>query len=141
MTEREPPTPASGSDPPSAAPRDSGREAYRASGVDVDAGYRAVELIKQLAGVSRSGVGGVGGFAGLVALDDRRLLAAATDGVGTKLEVARLAGRFDTVGIDLVAMSVNDLICTGAEPLFFLDYLAVERLVPEQASKFVLEKP
>ena len=77
---------------------------------------------------------GIGGFSGLFALGDGRYLSAATDGVGTKLEVARLAGRFDTVGIDLVAMSANDVVCTGAEPLFFLDYLAVERLVPEQAA-------
>jgi phosphoribosylformylglycinamidine cyclo-ligase len=66
-----------------------------------------------------------------------RYLAAGTDGVGTKLEVARLVGRLDTVGVDLVAMCANDVVCTGAEPLFFLDYLAVERLVPEEAASIV----
>ena len=82
-------------------------------------------------------VGGVGGFAGLFDIGDGRLLVSATDGVGTKLEVARMAGRLDTVGIDLVAMSVNDVICAGARPLFFLDYLAVGRLVPEEAVSIV----
>jgi len=82
-------------------------------------------------------VGGVGGFAGLFDIGDGRLLVSATDGVGTKVEVARMAGRLDTVGIDLVAMSVNDVICAGARPLFFLDYLAVARLVPEEAAAIV----
>jgi phosphoribosylformylglycinamidine cyclo-ligase len=118
---------------------DSGRAAYRASGVDVEAGYRAVELIKDLAAGASTDqeVGGIGGFAGLYRLDDRRFLAAATDGVGTKLEVARLAGRFDTIGIDLVAMCANDIVCTGARPLFFLDYLAVERVIPDQVASIV----
>lgn len=116
-----------------------GQEAYRASGVDVEAGRRAVELIKNLAGhAGRPEVlGAVGGFAGAFRLADGRVLVAATDGVGTKLEVARLAGRVDTVGIDLVAMSVNDVVCTGAEPLFFLDYLAVGKLVPEEVAAIV----
>jgi phosphoribosylformylglycinamidine cyclo-ligase len=70
-------------------------------------------------------------------LGDGRYLAAGTDGVGTKLEVARLLGRLDTVGVDLVAMCANDVVCIGAEPLFFLDYLAVERLVPEEAASIV----
>jgi phosphoribosylformylglycinamidine cyclo-ligase len=77
------------------------------------------------------------GFAGLFDLGDGRYLAAGTDGVGTKLEIARLLGRLDTVGIDLVAMCANDVVCTGAEPLFFLDYLAVEHLVPEEAAAIV----
>jgi phosphoribosylformylglycinamidine cyclo-ligase len=118
---------------------DPGRRAYRTSGVDVEAGARAVELIRKLTG-DPSGpevVAGIGGFAGLIRLDERRLLAAATDGVGTKLEVARLAGKLDTVGIDLVAMCANDVVCTGAEPLFFLDYLAVERVVPEEVAAIV----
>ncbi len=108
-----------------------GDEAYRRSGVDVGAARRAVDLIKEVAGRARRPevVAEVGGFAGLFLLGDGRLLVAATDGVGTKVEVARLAGRLDTVGIDLVAMSVNDVLCTGAEPLFFLDYLATGRLV------------
>jgi phosphoribosylformylglycinamidine cyclo-ligase len=116
-----------------------GQDAYRRSGVDLEAGHRAVELIRQVAtGASRPEVvAGVGGFAGLVDLGDGRLLVAATDGVGTKLEVARLAGRLDSVGIDCVAMSANDVVCTGAEPLFFLDYLAVGRLVPEEVAQIV----
>ncbi len=114
-------------------------EAYRRAGVDLDAAARAVDLIKGVAASATRPevVEGVGGFAGLYRLDDGRILAAATDGVGTKLEVARLAGRLDTVGIDLVAMCVNDLICTGAEPLFFLDYLATGRVVPEEVRDLV----
>ncbi len=117
----------------------SGEEAYRRAGVDVAAAARAVGLYRALAaGATRPEVvQGVGGFAGLVDLGDGRYLAAGTDGVGTKLEVARLAGRYDTVGIDLVAMCANDVACTGAEPLFFLDYLAVGRLVPETAAAIV----
>jgi phosphoribosylformylglycinamidine cyclo-ligase len=116
-----------------------GEDAYRRAGVDLEAGHRAVELIRKVAtGASRPEVvAGVGGFAGLVDLGDGRLLVAATDGVGTKLEVARLAGRLDTVGIDCVAMSANDVVCTGAEPLFFLDYLAVGRLVPDEVAQIV----
>jgi phosphoribosylformylglycinamidine cyclo-ligase len=116
-----------------------GEEAYRSAGVDVQAGRRAVELIMDVAG--RAGrpevIGGIGGFAGAFRLGDGRVLVAATDGVGTKIEVARLAGNLDTVGIDLVAMSVNDVVCTGAEPLVFLDYLAVGRLVPEEVAAIV----
>jgi phosphoribosylformylglycinamidine cyclo-ligase len=82
-------------------------------------------------------VEGVGGFAGLIRIGGGRVLAAATDGVGTKLEVARMAGRLDTVGIDLVAMCADDVVCTGAEPLFFLDYLAVGRLDPSMAASIV----
>jgi phosphoribosylformylglycinamidine cyclo-ligase len=125
-----------GGDP---GPVDAGRDLYRRSGVNVAAADRAVSLIRDVAaGASRPEVvGGVGGFAGLVSLGDHRLLAAATDGVGTKLEVARLAGRLDTVGIDLVAMCANDVVCTGAEPLFFLDYLAVARVIPEEVAAIV----
>jgi phosphoribosylformylglycinamidine cyclo-ligase len=116
-----------------------GTRAYGASGVDLDAAARSVELIRKVAaGASRPEVvDGVGGFAGLYDLGDGRFLAAGTDGVGTKLEVARLAGRLDTVGIDLVGMCANDVVCTGAEPLFFLDYLAVGRMVPEEAAEIV----
>ena len=116
-----------------------GEAAYRASGVDVQRGRRVVELITDVVGRAARPevVGGVGGFAGMFSLGDGRLLVAATDGVGTKVEVARLAGRTETVGIDLVAMSVNDVVCTGAEPLFFLDYLAVGRLIPEEVATVV----
>lgn len=115
--------------------------AYRDAGVDVVAGRRAVSLFRDaVADASRPGVvtdGSLRGFAGLFDLGDGRYLAAGTDGVGTKLEIARLLGRLDTVGIDLVAMCANDVVCTGAEPLFFLDYLAVEHLVPEEAAAIV----
>jgi phosphoribosylformylglycinamidine cyclo-ligase len=116
-----------------------GEEAYRQSGVDVESGRRAVELIRSVARAAQRPevVGAVGDFAGLFELGDGRLLVAATDGVGTKVEVARLAGKMDTVGIDLVAMSVNDVLSTGAEPLFFLDYLAVGRLIPEEVASIV----
>jgi phosphoribosylformylglycinamidine cyclo-ligase len=114
-----------------------GREAYQRAGVDVEAGAKAVELIRSLVDAGPEVAKGIGGFAGLYRLDHDRLLAAATDGVGTKLEVARLAGVLDTVGIDLVAMCANDVVCTGARPLFFLDYLAVGKVVPERVAALV----
>jgi phosphoribosylformylglycinamidine cyclo-ligase len=115
---------------------------YASAGVSIDAGSRAVDLIAPLAAAtSRTGVlGGVGGFAGLFEVPagyTRPVLVAATDGVGTKLEVARQVGRFGTVGIDLVAMCVDDIVCQGAEPLFFLDYVAVGRLDPSQVADVV----
>jgi phosphoribosylformylglycinamidine cyclo-ligase len=112
---------------------------YRQAGVDLDAAKRVVGLIDELAsGAARPEVvQGIGGFAGLFKIGGGRLLAAATDGVGTKIEIARMAGRLDSVGIDLVAMSANDVVCTGAEPLFFLDYIAVGRLVPEEVAEVV----
>jgi phosphoribosylformylglycinamidine cyclo-ligase len=112
---------------------------YSRSGVDLDAASRAVDLIRDIAaGATRPEVvAGVGGFAGLYRLDERRLLAAAADGVGTKVEIARMAGRLDTVGIDLVAMCADDVVCTGAEPLFFLDYVVVGDLVPEDVAAVV----
>jgi phosphoribosylformylglycinamidine cyclo-ligase len=114
-------------------------EAYRSSGVDTEAAAKAVTLIADLAARARRPevTGDVGGFAGLFSIGDGRLLAAATDGVGTKLEFARITGRLDTVGIDLVAMCADDVVCTGAEPLFFLDYLAVGRVVPEDVASVV----
>ena len=113
--------------------------AYRRAGVDLDAAERAVELIGRAArnATRPEVVAGVGGFAGLFRIGEGRLLAAAADGVGTKTEIARRAGRLDTVGIDLVAMCANDVVCTGAEPLFFLDYVSVGRLVPEEAAALV----
>jgi phosphoribosylformylglycinamidine cyclo-ligase len=114
-------------------------EAYRSSGVDTEAAAKAVTLIADLAARARRPevAGDVGGFAGLFSIGDGRLLAAATDGVGTKLEFARITGRLHTVGIDLVAMCADDVVCTGAEPLFFLDYLAVGRVVPEHVASVV----
>lgn len=114
-------------------------DVYRSSGVDTEAAAKAVTLIADLAARARRPEvrGDVGGFAGLFSIGDGRLLAAATDGVGTKLEFARVTGRLDTVGIDLVAMCADDVVCTGAEPLFFLDYLAVGRVVPEDVASIV----
>jgi phosphoribosylformylglycinamidine cyclo-ligase len=114
-------------------------KAYRDAGVDIEAAAKAVTLIGDLAARARRPevADDVGGFAGLFRIGGDRLLAAATDGVGTKLEIARTAGRLDTVGIDLVAMCADDVVCTGAEPLFFLDYLAVGRVVPERVAALV----
>jgi phosphoribosylformylglycinamidine cyclo-ligase len=114
-------------------------DAYRRAGVDLGAASETVALIRDLAGdASRPEVvAGVGGFAGLFRLGGGRLLAAGADDVGTKVEIARMTGRYDTVGIDCVAMCVNDVVCTGAEPLFFLDYVVVERLIPEQVADIV----
>ena len=103
------------------------RWTYRKAGVDIDAGNEAVRLLAPLAAATRRpGVlGGIGGFGGLFAVPPRLkrpVLVASTDGVGTKLKLAFALGRHDTVGIDLVAMSVNDFLFQGAEPLFFLDY-------------------
>ena len=113
--------------------------AYRDAGVDTEAAAKAVALIADLAAdVRRPEVADrLGGFAGLYRIGDGRLLAAATDGVGTKLEIARLTGRLDTVGIDLVAMCADDVVCTGAEPLFFLDYLAVGKVEPTRVASIV----
>jgi len=116
---------------------------YRDAGVDIDEGDRLVELIKpHAASTQREGVlGGLGGFGGLFALTPGRwrepVLVSGTDGVGTKLKVAFAAGRHSTVGIDLVAMSVNDVCVTGAEPLFFLDYYATSKLRAEEAAEVV----
>ncbi|HHY83135.1 MAG TPA: phosphoribosylformylglycinamidine cyclo-ligase [Clostridiales bacterium] len=116
---------------------------YKDAGVDVEAGYEAVRQMKQY--VSRTFtpnvIGGIGGFGGLFSLDttgiEEPVLVAGTDGVGTKLKIAFMMERHDTIGIDCVAMCVNDLICQGAKPLFFLDYIAVGKLVPEQVAQIV----
>ena len=113
---------------------------YASAGVDIEAGDRAVELFKPLAKkATRPEVrGGLGGFAGMFALrgDYREpLLASSTDGVGTKLAVAQAMDKHDTVGIDLVAMVVDDLVVCGAEPLFLQDYIAVGRTVPERVAE------
>src|SRR5581483_1110089 len=134
-----PSTPASSSSSTRQSREPSVSEASRRAGADLEAAARAVELIRHVAGnaVRPEVVEGVGGFAGLFRIGGGRCLAAATDGVGTKLEVARLAGRLDTVGIDLVAMCADDVACTGAEPLLFLDYLATGRVVPEEVAAVV----
>lgn len=118
-------------------------ETYAGAGVDIAAGEEAVERIKPLVrSTQRDGVlGGIGGFGGLFALDPQRwrhpVLVSSTDGVGTKAMVAAAAGRFTTIGVDLVAMCVDDLVCQGAEPLFFLDYISVGTLVPDHAVALV----
>ena len=116
---------------------------YKAAGVDITAGYRAVELMKShVARTMTSGVlSGIGGFGGLFELDltniQRPVLVSGTDGVGTKLKLAFLMDKHDTVGIDCVAMCVNDVICCGAKPQFFLDYVAVGKNVPERVAQIV----
>ena len=134
---------------PCMAPGNQAPITYKDAGVDIEAGESMVGLIRPL--VKRTFgprvMGSFGGFAGLFRLDyDEKLfkqnysdpvLVACTDGVGTKLKVAFAMKKLDTVGIDLVAMSVNDLICSGAEPLFFLDYLAVGKLEPEKTAEIV----
>ena len=118
-------------------------EAYAAAGVDITAGYKSVELMKKhIARTNTPGVlGGLGGFGGLFAPDltgmERPILVSGTDGVGTKLKIAFRMDRHDTVGIDCVAMCVNDIICSGAKPLFFLDYIACGKNVPERIEQIV----
>src|SRR5215813_11004667 len=124
---------------------DNGRKGltYAEAGVDIDAGNRLVELIKPLVrATARAGADAeIGGFGGVFDLKRAGyadpLLIAATDGVGTKVKIAIETGRHDTIGVDLVAMSVNDLVVQGAEPLFFLDYFACGKLVPEVGAAVV----
>jgi phosphoribosylformylglycinamidine cyclo-ligase len=131
--------------PGGAAPKVPGQHgmSYAAAGVDVDAGERAVDALRPFAEkASRPEVlGGIGGFAGLFALRTGRytdpVLAASTDGVGTKVAIAQAVDKHDTIGLDLVAMVVDDLVVCGAEPLFLQDYIAVGRLVPEQVALIV----
>ena len=116
---------------------------YRAAGVDITAGYKAVELMKKHVQrtVTPGVMGGLGGFGGLfrpeLAGMDEPVLVSGTDGVGTKLKLAFLMDRHDTVGIDCVAMCVNDVVCCGAAPLFFLDYIACGKNVPERIADIV----
>jgi len=116
---------------------------YAAAGVDITAGYKAVELMKShIARTVTDGVlGGIGGFGGLFQLDltgmEKPVLVSGTDGVGTKLRLAFLMDRHDTVGIDCVAMCVNDVVCCGAKPLFFLDYIACGKNLPERIERIV----
>ena len=116
---------------------------YAAAGVDIEAGYQGVQLMKKhvqrtvIPGV----VSGIGGFGGLFAPDlsgmKEPVLVSGTDGVGTKQRIAQLMGKHDTVGIDCVAMCVNDIICCGAKPLFFLDYIAIGKNIPEKVAELV----
>ena len=123
--------------------KNSRSEAYAAAGVDITAGYKSVELMKKH--IRRTGVPGVcedvGGFGGLFEPDlggmEKPVLVSGTDGVGTKLKIAFLMDIHDTVGIDCVAMCVNDIICCGAKPLFFLDYIACGKNVPERIEQIV----
>ena len=123
--------------------KESRSEAYAAAGVDITAGYRSVELMKKH--IRRTAVPGVcedvGGFGGLFEPDldgmEKPVLVSGTDGVGTKLKLAFLMDRHDTIGIDCVAMCVNDIICCGAKPLFFLDYIACGRNIPEKIEQIV----
>ena len=118
-------------------------ESYAAAGVDITAGYRAVELMKKhVARTEIPGVlTGIGGFGGLFEMDltgiTRPVLVSGTDGVGTKLKIAFLMDKHDTVGIDCVAMCVNDIVCCGAKPLTFLDYIACGKNVPEKIAAIV----
>ncbi len=115
---------------------------YAAAGVDITAGYRSVELMKRH--IARTVIPGVcsdvGGFGGLFALPEgyrQPVLVSGTDGVGTKLKIAMLLDKHDTIGIDCVAMCVNDIICCGAKPLFFLDYIACGKNIPEKIAAIV----
>ncbi len=118
-------------------------ESYKAAGVDVTAGYEGVRLMKK--DVERTNIPGVltgiGGFGGLFQLDltdiKEPVLVSGTDGVGTKLKLAMLMDKHDTIGIDAVAMCVNDIICCGAKPLYFLDYIAIGKNVPEKVAEIV----
>ena len=117
-------------------------ESYAKAGVDITAGYRAVELMKKHIARTMTDVdNSIGGFGGLFPLDiagmEKPVLVSGTDGVGTKLKLAFMLNKHDTVGIDCVAMSVNDVICTGARPLFFLDYIACGKNVPERIADIV----
>src|SRR6266446_3079108 len=126
-----------------APPDDPERLTYVDAGVDIAAGEKAVELSKaHVRSTFRPEVvGDIGGFGGLFAVDWKRfrdpLLVSSTDGVGTKSLVARLANRRNTIGIDCVAMSVDDIAAQGAEPLFFLDYISIGKLVPEEIDEIV----
>ena len=118
------------------------RTAYARVGVDVAAGERAVDLMRASVEATHSGrvMGGLGGFAGVVPVPAgmrEPLLVSSTDGVGTKTAIAAALNRFDTIGADLVAMCADDVVCNGAAPLFFLDYIAVGRLIPEPIAELV----
>ncbi|MBR2561774.1 MAG: phosphoribosylformylglycinamidine cyclo-ligase, partial [Eubacterium sp.] len=117
---------------------------YKHAGVDIEAGYRSVELMKKhVAATARPELlGGLGGFSGAFSMEkykamEKPTLVSGTDGVGTKLKLAFLMDKHDTVGIDCVAMCVNDIACAGGEPLFFLDYIACGKNIPEKIAEIV----
>ena len=118
-------------------------ESYKAAGVDITAGYKSVELMKQhiKRTLTSGAMSDIGGFGGLFDLKDEMcsepILVSGTDGVGTKLKIAMLLDKHDTIGIDCVAMCVNDVICCGAKPLFFLDYIACGKNYPEKIASIV----
>ena len=112
-------------------------ESYKAAGVDVTAGYKAVELMKEsvqktLTSAVLNGLGGFGGMYELPQGYEKPVLVSGTDGCGTKVKLAFLMDKHDTIGIDAVAMCVNDIVCCGAKPLFFLDYIAIGKNYPER---------
>ncbi len=118
-------------------------ESYAAAGVDITAGYEAVRLMKQYVARTMNAqcIGGLGGFGGLFELDctdmPHPVLISGTDGVGTKLRIAQILDKHDTIGIDCVAMCVNDVVCAGAKPLVFLDYIACGKNIPEKIAEIV----
>ena len=118
-------------------------DSYKAAGVDVTAGYRSVELMKEYVArtMTKGALSGIGGFGGLFEIDttgiSKPVLVSGTDGVGTKIKLAFLMDKHDTVGIDCVAMCVNDIICCGAKPQFFLDYIAIGKNYPEKVATIV----
>ena len=118
-------------------------DSYKAAGVDVTAGYRAVDLMKKHVARTKTdgAISSIGGFGGLFQPNltgmEQPILVSGTDGVGTKLKIAFLLDKHDTIGIDSVAMCVNDVICVGAKPLFFLDYIAVGKNYPEKVAEIV----
>ena len=118
-------------------------DSYKAAGVDVTAGYKSVELMKEYVAktVTNGVLSGIGGFGGLFEIDttgiDHPVLVSGTDGVGTKLKIAMLLDKHHTIGIDCVAMCVNDIICCGAKPQFFLDYIAIGKNYPEKVAEIV----
>lgn len=123
--------------------KNSKSDSYTAAGVDITAGYKAVDLMKKHIARTMTGAvaSDIGGFGGLFALDltgiQKPILVSGTDGVGTKLKLAFLMDKHDSIGIDCVAMCVNDVICCGAKPLFFLDYIACGKVVPEKIAEIV----
>ena len=142
------PRPCAGRRPRAAGPHARGGlspmgESYRGAGVDIDAGERAVDGIKALVRSTfrPEVIGDIGGFGALFSFPNHRyqhpVLVSSTDGVGTKALIAQAVGRFDTIGVDLVAMCVDDIVCQGAEPLFFLDYIAVGKLDPQHIEQLV----